>query len=123
MLIMLPLPCPCMTRTSCFMLRITPRTLVSNVAVDGLGLRTERAHLLDGRLAGLGTPTGNDDLRALLGKGEGGGATYACEASRDQNDWLVHCSTPDERVLPITSLTTAPCLSTTLLPWRHSRLP
>src|SRR6202161_1729799 len=29
---MLPLPCPCMARTSCFMLRITPRTLVSNVA-------------------------------------------------------------------------------------------
>src|ERR1700726_4744817 len=29
---MLPLPCPCMTRTSCFMLNTTPRTLVSNVA-------------------------------------------------------------------------------------------
>jgi len=28
---MLPLPCPCMTRTSCFMLRITPRTFVSNI--------------------------------------------------------------------------------------------
>src|SRR6202521_3513243 len=32
MLMMLPLPCPCMTRTSCFMVRTTPRTLVSNVA-------------------------------------------------------------------------------------------
>src|SRR5579863_2133944 len=32
MLIMLPLPCFCMTRTSCFMLRITPRTFVSKVA-------------------------------------------------------------------------------------------
>src|SRR5580700_2361947 len=32
MLMMLPRPCPCMTRTSCFMLRTTPRTLVSNVA-------------------------------------------------------------------------------------------
>ena len=32
MLTMLPLPCPCMTRTSCFMLKITPRTFVSNVA-------------------------------------------------------------------------------------------
>ena len=29
---MLPLPCACMTRTSCFMLKITPRTFVSNVA-------------------------------------------------------------------------------------------
>src|SRR6267142_2325721 len=32
MLMMLPLPCPCMTRTACFMLRITPSTFVSNVA-------------------------------------------------------------------------------------------
>src|SRR5713101_7433694 len=32
MLMMLPLRCPCMTRTSCFMLRITPRTFVSYVA-------------------------------------------------------------------------------------------
>src|ERR1700728_1596053 len=31
-LIMLPLPCACMARTSCFMLRTTPRTLVSSVA-------------------------------------------------------------------------------------------
>ena len=29
---MLPLPWACMTRSSCFMLRIVPRTLVSNVA-------------------------------------------------------------------------------------------
>src|SRR3984957_11428524 len=29
---MLPLPCACMARTSCFMLSTTPRTLVSNVA-------------------------------------------------------------------------------------------
>ena len=113
---MLPLPCPCMTRTSCFMLRITPRTFVSNVAgiavrgllcdranlafsasivhsdietakpcdglvdqsadvillahigVNELGLRTERAQLLNERLAGLLTPTGNDHLRALLAK-------------------------------------------------------
>jgi len=28
---MLPLPWACMARTSCFMLRTTPRTLVSNV--------------------------------------------------------------------------------------------
>src|SRR6476620_2521545 len=32
MLMMLPVPCPCMARTWCFMLRITPRTFVSNVA-------------------------------------------------------------------------------------------
>ena len=29
---MLPLPWACMARSSCFMLRIAPRTLVSNVA-------------------------------------------------------------------------------------------
>src|SRR5229473_7575409 len=32
MLMMLPLPWACMARTSCFMLRTTPRTLVSKVA-------------------------------------------------------------------------------------------
>src|SRR6202163_2836952 len=32
MLMMLPVPCPCMARTWCFMLRITPSTFVSNVA-------------------------------------------------------------------------------------------
>src|SRR6266849_7667337 len=32
MLMMLPLPWACMARTSCFMIRTTPRTLVSNVA-------------------------------------------------------------------------------------------
>src|SRR6266849_4344059 len=97
--------------------------VLTDVGVDELRLRTERAKFLYERLAGLITPTGNDDLRALPGKGDGGGATYACEASRDQNDWLVHSATPDERVMPIISLTTGPCLSTTLLPWRHSKLP
>src|SRR5579859_4110896 len=102
---MLPHPWASMARTSCFMLRTTPRTLVSNVAaklsavwsvigptapsvaalftatsrrpnratvsstilllagvgVDELGLRTESAQFLDERLAGLVTPTGDDD--------------------------------------------------------------
>jgi hypothetical protein len=74
--------------------------VLADVGVDELGLRTESAQFLNERLAGLVTPTGNDDLRALPGKGDGGGAAYACEASRDQNDWLVHCATPDERVMP-----------------------
>ena len=43
-------------------------------------------------LAGLIAPTGDDYLRALLGKGDGSGSTYACEGSRNQNDWLVHCA-------------------------------
>src|SRR6202049_3874434 len=117
---MLPLPCPCMTRTSCFMLRITnigverrgiafrglvrdranlafgagivhrdietakpcdglvdqsaDVILLADVGLDELGLRTERTQLLNERLAGLITPTGNDPLRALLGEGDGGGA-------------------------------------------------
>src|SRR5882724_8999264 len=131
---MLPLPWACMARTSCFMLRTTPRTLVSNVAaklsavwsvigptapsvggivhrdietakprdglvdhradvilladvgVDELGLGTERAQLLDERLAGLITPAGNDHLRALLGEGDGSGATNAGQGTRDQYD-------------------------------------
>src|SRR6202521_3818679 len=92
--------------------------LLADVGVDELGLRAESAQLLGERLAGLITPTGNDHLRAFLGEGDGGGAAYACEGSRDQNDWLVHCATPDDRLMHITSLTTWSCLSTTLLPWR-----
>ena len=51
--------------------------LLADVGVDELGLRTERAQLLNERLAGLITPTGNDHLRALLGEGDGGGAPDA----------------------------------------------
>ena len=96
--------------------------VLANVGVDELGLRTERAQLLDERLAGVITPTGNNDLRALVREGDCGGAAYACEGSRDQNDWRVHCATPEGRVRSITSLVTVACLSTTLLPWGHRRL-
>jgi hypothetical protein len=70
---------------------IADAILLANVGVDELGFRAESAQLLNERLAGLITPTGNDHLRALLGKGDGGGAADTCEASRDQSDWLVHC--------------------------------
>src|ERR1700704_4243561 len=49
MLIMLPLPCPCMTRTSCFMLRITPRNiLVERRGIAFRGLVRDRANLAFG---------------------------------------------------------------------------
>src|SRR6202011_925401 len=76
--------------------------LLADVGVDELGLRTERAQLLDERLAGLITPTGHDELRTLLSEGDGSGAAYACKGSRDQNDWIVHCPTPNDRSMPIT---------------------
>src|SRR6185503_6621173 len=74
--------------------------LLADVGLDELGLRTESAQLLNERLAGLIPPTGNDQLCALLGKREGGGATDAGEASGDQNDGLVHLSTPVRYDLP-----------------------
>jgi hypothetical protein len=58
--------------------------------VDELGLRTERAQLLNERLAGLITPTGNDHLRALLGEGDGSGATDAGQGASDQDYWVAH---------------------------------
>src|SRR6202051_569698 len=64
--------------------------LLADVGVDELGLRTERAQLLDERLAGLITPAGNDHLRALLGEGDGGGATDASQSAGDQYDWVTH---------------------------------
>src|SRR3981189_1707558 len=50
--------------------------LLADVGVDALGLRTERAQLLNERLAGLITPTGYDKVRALLGKGDRGGGGH-----------------------------------------------
>jgi hypothetical protein len=72
--------------------------LLANVCIDELGFRTEGAQLLNECLAGLITPTGNDDLRALLGEGDGGGAPDACEGSCDQNDLLIHWDTPGRGV-------------------------
>ncbi len=64
--------------------------LLADVGVDELGLRTERAQLLSERLAGLIASTGNDHLRALLGKGECGGAPDAAQGAGDQDDWVAH---------------------------------
>src|SRR6202040_3745595 len=63
---------------------------LADVGVDELGLRTERAQLLDEGLAGLIAPTGNDQLRALPGEGDGGGAPDAGQGASDQYDWLTH---------------------------------
>ena len=42
------------------------------------------------RVAGLITPTGNDDRRALLGEGNGGSAADAAQAAGDQDDRIAH---------------------------------
>ena len=67
---------------------------VADVGIDELGLRTERAQFLDERLAGLVTPAGNDNRRALFGEGEGGGASDAGQTSGDQYDRRAHDPTP-----------------------------
>src|SRR5580704_3498613 len=64
---------------------IADAILLANVGVDELGFRAESAPLLNERLAGLITPTGNDHLRALLGKGDGGGAPDAGQGASDQH--------------------------------------
>src|ERR1700733_5168367 len=66
---------------------------LADVGVDELGLRTERAQFLNERVAGLITPIGNDDLRALLGKGDGGGAPDAGESTGDPDYWVAHMLT------------------------------
>ncbi len=58
------------------MLRITLGTQPAQLGFESLALRFPAA--------------GNDDAGAVLGKGHSGGATDACEGSRDQNDWLLH---------------------------------
>jgi hypothetical protein len=64
--------------------------LLADVGIDELGLRTERPQLLDERLAGLITPTGNDQVRALLGEGDGGGATNSGQGASDQHYRVAH---------------------------------
>src|ERR1700694_759936 len=64
--------------------------VLADVGVDELGLGTERAQLLNERLAGLITPAGNDHLRALLGEGDGGGATDAGKSTGDQDNLIAH---------------------------------
>jgi hypothetical protein len=64
--------------------------VLADVGVDELGLRVERAQLVDERLARLVAPTGNDHLRALPGKGNGGGAADAGQGACDQNDGMTH---------------------------------
>src|ERR1700733_1665816 len=68
--------------------------LLADVGIDKLGLRTERAQLLYERLARLITPTRNDHLRALLGKGDGGRAPDPAQSAGDQYDWVAHFRVP-----------------------------
>src|SRR6267143_1303876 len=91
---MLPLPCSFMTRTSCFMLRITPSTFVSNVCIDELGLGTIGTQLVDERLARFITPAGDNYFRALFGEGDGGGAPDTGQCSGNQNNLGAHGSSP-----------------------------
>jgi hypothetical protein len=60
--------------------------LLTDVGVDELGLRTERAQLLSERLAGL---ISNHHVRTLLREGDCGGTADAGETAGDQDDWVV----------------------------------
>jgi hypothetical protein len=75
--------------------------LLADVGVDELGFRAESAQLLNERLAGLITPTGNDDLGALLGEGDGSGAPDAGQGASDQHDWAAHLRPSQIAALPI----------------------
>src|ERR1700731_3385237 len=72
--------------------------LLADVGVDELGLRTERAQLLNERLTGLITPTCNDHLGALLGERDGGGAPDAGQGAGDQHDWVAHVPVPHDPI-------------------------
>src|SRR5882724_344878 len=74
--------------------------LLADVGVDELGLRTERAQLRDEGLAGLITPTGYDDLRALPGEGDRGGTADAGQGAGDQDNWVAHLPVPHSCFLP-----------------------
>jgi hypothetical protein len=66
--------------------------LLADVGVDELGLRTQSTQLLGERFAGLIASTGNDDLRALCGEGDGGGAADAGQGPCNQDNRRAHGS-------------------------------
>jgi len=68
--------------------------LLADIGVDELGLRAELAQLLDERLAGIITPTGNDYLRALPGEGNGSSAADPGQSTGNQDDGVGHGSSP-----------------------------
>ena len=67
---------------------------LADVGIDELGLRTKTAQLLSQRFAGLIAPTGNDNFRAPLGEGDGGGAPDTGKSTCDQDDGVTHGSSP-----------------------------
>jgi len=64
--------------------------VVADVGLDELGLRAERAQLINERFAGLVTAAGGDHLRALLGKRNRCGPANTSECSGDQYDGFIH---------------------------------
>src|SRR6267143_2555093 len=66
----------------------------TDVGLDERGFGVQAAKFgLESLTFGLPAP-GDDEAGAVLGEGDGGGATYACEGSSDQNDWLFHGAAP-----------------------------
>src|SRR5277367_4824118 len=63
-------------------------SLLANVGVDELGLRPQRAQLLDELLANLVAPAGNDHLGTLFGERDGSRAANAGETAGNQDNWL-----------------------------------
>src|SRR5712691_5097097 len=60
---------------------------VTDVGLDERGFGAQAAKFgLESPAFGL-PAAGDDEAGAVLGEGDGGGATYACEGSSDQNDW------------------------------------
>src|SRR5712664_4155912 len=68
---------------------------VTDVGLDECGFGAQAAKLGLESLA-FGLPAaGDDEAGAVLGEGDSGGATYACEGSGDQNDWFFHGAAPE----------------------------
>jgi hypothetical protein len=67
---------------------------VTDVGLNERGFGAQAAKLgLESLAFGLAA-AGDDEAGFVLGEGDGRGATYTCEGSRDQNDLLVHGLAP-----------------------------
>jgi hypothetical protein len=70
--------------------QIADIVLEADISADELRLGAGGKKLGGQCLAFRLAAAGDDDLGAILGEGQGGGAADTCQAAGDQNDWVAH---------------------------------
>jgi hypothetical protein len=67
---------------------------VTNVGANEFGFRADSTQFADQSLAGIIAAAGNDDTGAFIGEGERGGTADAGQGASNQDDGVLHASSP-----------------------------